>query len=138
MEKREMLTNLYFVRHAHSVYTSDELGRPLSERGMRDAEVVTELLKHERIDIVYSSPYQRAIQTVEGIAKHVGSRIEIEDDFKERKLAATAVDDFLAAVQKVWEDEAFCWEGGESNRLAQQRGVRAVFRILEKHKEKTS
>lgn len=51
-----MLTNLYFVRHAHSTYTPDELERPLSERGFTDANTVTELLKGENIDHVLSSP----------------------------------------------------------------------------------
>lgn len=36
-----MTTNLYFVRHAHSTYTPDELGRPLSEKGIQDARMVT-------------------------------------------------------------------------------------------------
>lgn len=33
-----MNTNIYLVRHGHSVYTSDELNRPLSEKGFRDAD----------------------------------------------------------------------------------------------------
>ncbi|MCC2441947.1 histidine phosphatase family protein, partial [Bacillus paranthracis] len=32
-----MLTNLYLVRHAHSTYTPEELKRPLSEKGLKDA-----------------------------------------------------------------------------------------------------
>jgi 2,3-bisphosphoglycerate-dependent phosphoglycerate mutase len=50
-----MITNLYFVRHAHSIYTPDELGRPLSERGLSDAKLVTERLRKESIDLVISS-----------------------------------------------------------------------------------
>lgn len=36
-----MGTNLYLVRHAHSVYTPDERNRPLSERGCLDAKKVS-------------------------------------------------------------------------------------------------
>lgn len=92
-----MTTNLYFVRHAHSTYTPDELGRPLSEKGIQDARMVTELLIKENIDYVYSSPYKRALQTVEGIAKHINQEIVIVDDFKERRLAEGSVEDFLMA-----------------------------------------
>lgn len=46
-----MTTNLYFVRHAHSTYTPDEYGRPLSEQGVLDANKVTELLKTENMDL---------------------------------------------------------------------------------------
>lgn len=121
-----MPTNLYFVRHAHSIYTPDELGRPLSERGFNDANIVTALLKNEAIDAVYSSPYKRAIQTVEGIAKYIGKEIKIIDDFKERILAEKPVEDYTKAITQVWEDYEFSGAGGESNRVAQKRGVNAA------------
>jgi 2,3-bisphosphoglycerate-dependent phosphoglycerate mutase len=88
-------TNIFFVRHAHSTYTPNELGRPLSERGFQDAQKVTEILKQEKINIILSSPYKRAVQTVEGIANFAGSNIVIEEDLKERKLAGNPVDDFV-------------------------------------------
>jgi 2,3-bisphosphoglycerate-dependent phosphoglycerate mutase len=128
---------MYFVRHAHSTYTPDEVGRPLSERGLVDAEKVTELLKKEEIDMVISSPYKRAIQTVEGIAKFLGKEVVIENGFKERTLAEKPVEDFNQAITKVWEDVHFSWEGGESNILAQERGVKTTFRILEKYEGKS-
>lgn len=128
-----MQTNLYFVRHAHSAYTPDEVSRPLSESGQVDAESITQLLIHENIDMVISSSYKRAIQTVEGIAKYLGSEIILEDDFKERKLSGEPVKDFNLAITKVWEEPAFSWEGGESNIIAQKRGVEATLKILEKY-----
>ena len=128
-----METRLYFVRHAHSIYTPDELERPLSERGVKDAERVTELLKKESINQVVSSPYRRAVQTVEGIAYLIGKEIEIVNDLRERKLSGEAMEDFQAAITSVWEDENFSWEGGESNLKAQQRGVSAALHLLEKY-----
>ncbi len=38
------MTQIYFVRHAHSVYTPEERERPLSEKGRNDAQSVAELL----------------------------------------------------------------------------------------------
>jgi len=67
-----MVTMIYLVRHAHPVYSSDEVTRPLSEQGEKDARQVSDALKKEKIDIVVSSPYQRAIQTIEGVAQHFG------------------------------------------------------------------
>ncbi|KAB2330727.1 histidine phosphatase family protein [Bacillus mesophilum] len=128
-----MTSQLYLVRHAHSDYTPDELRRPLSVRGYADAVRVTEVLKGERIDYVYSSPYRRALQTVEGIAEYIGKEILIEDNFKERTLAASPLEDFQAAITKVWRDEDFSWEGGESNRIAQQRGVNVTKQVLRRH-----
>jgi 2,3-bisphosphoglycerate-dependent phosphoglycerate mutase len=125
-----MRTNLYVVRHAHSVYTPDERNRPLSERGCHDAKKVTELLKQANVDHVISSPYRRAIQTVEGIAHYIGKEVEIEEGFKERILSEKPVEDFHYAVARVWEDEHFSWEGGESNAAAQKRGIKATEQVL--------
>lgn len=130
------MTNLFFVRHAHSTYTPDELNRPLSERGFADATQVTELLRKENIDIVVSSPYKRAVQTVEGIAKYINTEVEKIDGLKERTLTTVPADDFLLAITKVWEDYNFSWEGGESNNVAQKRGVETTVKILEKYKGK--
>lgn len=128
------MTNLYFVRHAHSIYTPDELNRPLSERGFVDATIVTKLLKAKEIGIVISSPYKRAVQTVEGIAKYINKEVEIIDGFKERTLTTVPADNFNLAITKVWEDYNFSWEGGESNIVAQKRGVENTLNILEKYK----
>ncbi|KGR77703.1 histidine phosphatase family protein [Ureibacillus manganicus] len=130
------MTYLYFVRHAHSTYSSDEMGRPLSEKGIADANKITEILKNEKIDMVISSPYKRAIQTVEGIAQCIQKPIEIVEGFKERILTIQPAEDFTHAITKVWEDENFSWEGGESNLIAQKRGIEATFLVLDQYKHK--
>jgi 2,3-bisphosphoglycerate-dependent phosphoglycerate mutase len=131
-----LLTNLYFVRHAHSTYTPDELGRPLSEQGFMDADRITQLLGKENIDMVFASPYKRAIQTVGGIARFIHKEVIIESGFKERKLSEKPVEDFNFAVTKVWEVDTFSWEGGESNRIAQEWGVKATMHVLEEYEGK--
>lgn len=130
------MTKLFFVRHAHSTYTSDEVNRPLSEQGSIDAKLVTELLKPKKIDVVVSSPYKRALQTVEEVAEYIDIGLEIIDGFKERTLTATPANNFNLAITKVWEDFNFSWEGGESNIVAQKRGVEATFNLLDKYKDK--
>jgi 2,3-bisphosphoglycerate-dependent phosphoglycerate mutase len=131
-----MKTNLIFVRHAHSTYSPDEYGRPLSERGFHDAQIVTNILKRAQIDHVIASPYKRAIQTVEGIGSSLGIEIMIEEDFKERTLTDRPIDNFEDAVAKVWEDEQFAWPGGESNQAARQRGLRATKNVLDQYRGK--
>lgn len=131
-----METNLYFVRHAHSVYTPDELNRPLSEKGFQDAKKVTDLLKEEKIDSVISSPYKRAIQTVEGVARYIGKEVIIKEDFRERKLAKVPVENFDEAIAKVWRDIDFAFDGGESNKVAQKRGYDITQKVLQTYKGK--
>ncbi|PGB01640.1 histidine phosphatase family protein [Bacillus toyonensis] len=130
------MTKIYFVRHAHSTYTKEERERPLSEKGHLDTENVTHLLKDEHIDVVISSPYKRAIQTVQGIANTYNLSIRIEEDLRERLLSKEPVQDFNDAMQKVWEDWTFAYEGGESNDVAQKRALLCMQNILGKYKGK--
>ncbi|WP_339149256.1 MULTISPECIES: histidine phosphatase family protein [unclassified Sutcliffiella] len=131
-----MLTNLYFVRHAHSRYTPDEWERPLSEKGYKDAERILGLIRPDNVDVVVSSPYKRAVQTVEGVARHYNLEIEIFEDLKERTLTGKPAEDFIAAITKVWEEPNFAWEGGESNKDAQTRGVGLIHHLLDKYEGK--
>ncbi|MCM0650309.1 histidine phosphatase family protein [Clostridium swellfunianum] len=129
-----MVTNLYFVRHAHSTYTPEELNRPLSEKGLKDAKRVTKLLANEDITHVMASPYKRAIQTVEGIAELFGLDISINDGFIERKLADSKIDNFDQVVLEYWKDFNFSLHGGETGYAAQYRGVKFLKEILDKYK----
>lgn len=130
------MTTVYFGRHAHSTYTKEERERPLSEKGHLDAENVAYILKDEHIDVVISSPYKRAIQTVQGIANTYNLSIQLEEDLRERLLSKEPVTDFNDAIQKVWEDWTFAYEGGESNDVAQKRAVLCMQNILGKYKGK--
>ncbi|WP_144506913.1 histidine phosphatase family protein [Bacillus mycoides] len=130
------MTTMYFVRHAHSTYTKEERERPLSDRGHFDAENVTHLLNDEHIDVVISSPYKRAIQTVQGIANTYNLSIQIEEELRERLLSSEPVADFNEAIHRVWEDWTFAYEGGESNDVAQRRAVLCMQNILGKYKGK--
>ena len=128
-----MNTNIYLVRHAHSTYTPDELTRPLSEKGFRDAKIISKILLNEDIDYVLASPYKRAIQTVEGIARYINTEIIIEDAFKERKIAEGSVDNFDSAITKLWTNCNFSFDGGESNLEAQKRGICSLNKVINKY-----
>ncbi|MBK3494692.1 histidine phosphatase family protein [Viridibacillus sp. YIM B01967] len=131
-----MTTNVYLVRHAHSVYTPDELTRPLSEKGLRDAESILTTLKSEKIDDFISSPYRRAIQTIEPLAKYYQTEIKLNKAFQERTLAQGKVKDFNAAITKVWQEPDFAFDGGESNLNAQARGIKGFMSILQTYEDR--
>jgi broad specificity phosphatase PhoE len=64
---------LYFVRHAkagsRSHWTGDDRLRPLSKKGLKQAEALVEVLEPFSITSIYSSPYLRCVQTVEPLAR---------------------------------------------------------------------
>lgn len=128
-----MRTNIYFARHADSTYTPDELNRPLSKKGFKDAEKVTKLLSKENITHVISSPYKRSLQTVEDTAKLFGLNIIIDEGFRERKLSDGFIDNFDETVFKAWESLNFNLPGGESGYYAQNRGILSLEKAIEKY-----
>jgi len=132
----DVMTTIYFIRHAHSTYTKEERERPLSEKGLLDTQHVTHLLKDKHVDVVISSPYKRAMQTVQGIANTYNISIQIEEDLRERLLSTEPVQDFNDAMEKVWGDWNYAYEGGESNDIAQRRAVICMQSILKKYKGK--
>lgn len=130
-------TEIYLVRHAHSTYTPDEYGRELSQKGREDRERLTNVMKNVRIDAVLSSPYMRAVQTVQGIADDNELEIQLIEEFKERMLAQEPVNDFDEAIETVWRDETVHLPGGESNEVARLRGVQAFKEVLKTYQGKS-
>ncbi|KYP81785.1 histidine phosphatase family protein [Ferroacidibacillus organovorans] len=134
-----MITEIYLVRHADSDYSSgDEETRTLSERGRIDALTVTELLMKERIQMVCSSPYVRAIQTIKGTATRLGVTIDLDERFRERKFAQSdyIVTDPLEAIERSFIEPEFALPGGESIRDVERRGISAMNEVLQKHNGK--
>lgn len=61
-----MSTFIYMVRHGESLkIEGNERTRGLTEKGNLDTHRVTEILKTEGIDTFISSPYKRAMLTIE-------------------------------------------------------------------------
>lgn len=119
---------IYLVRHAHSPYTPDERGRPLSEKGLNDALEIANYFQSIHVDRFISSPYKRAVQTIKPTAVLKNKSITFEEGFKERQLAKESVVDFEAAIHAVWKDETFAHDGGESNETARTRGINSLSR----------
>lgn len=125
------MTVFYVIRHAYAVWAPEEQ-RPLSSKGHEDARRVAELLCDLPITRIFSSPYQRARQTVEPLAMQLDLPIQVEPDLRERKLGDEVKgDDFLTSVRKTWQDPTFFLPGGESNAAGQLRGVAVVQRLRE-------
>ncbi|WP_433747412.1 histidine phosphatase family protein [Falsibacillus pallidus] len=134
-----MNTEIYFVRHAHSVFSlENEETRELSEKGWQDAQRITEIMANEGIDHIVSSSYLRARQTVEGLAELMNVKIELDNRFRERDLAARdyRFEDPLEAMKKVFKDPHFRHPGGESNHEVQERGISALKDVVSNYQGK--
>ena len=125
------MPTFYLVRHAHAHWTPDE-NRPLSAQGQRDAQRVADILHGYPIGAIYTSPFQRARQTIEPLAAWLDLPLQIEPDLRERRLGDSGAVDFFAAVARTWADPSFAFPDGESNAAAQRRGLAVVHRLQER------
>jgi len=59
---------------------------PLTEKGIQQARQVSEKLKSLKIDALYSSPIQRALQTAQIVGEHIGIDPVVNDAFRELEM----------------------------------------------------
>lgn len=78
------------IRHGEStgnvekIISHDKDAFPLTEKGVKQAQIVGEELKGIEIEKIYSSPILRARQTAEIISKVVGCKVVVEEKIGER------------------------------------------------------
>ncbi|WP_248926842.1 histidine phosphatase family protein [Paenibacillus hamazuiensis] len=126
-------TIVYMVRHADSPFSlENERYRGLSEQGLKDAEIVAGRLASEKIDHIFSSPYTRAVQTVDPLAKRLQLDILQIESFRETFWAGPDVHiaEFAKTVEMYFADPHFSLPGGESIKEAQYRAMAALKHIL--------
>ena len=134
----------------------------LSQRGIEQAESLALRLKQERLQAIYSSPLQRALDTAQAIARHHQLEVQIEPALKEMNVGGLEgapvtmigkrldqlltvesqgealhsipeVESLVEVGQNVW--NAIHHLGGESLAELQQRAWSTIERLVSKHSE---
>lgn len=132
------MTTIYFVRHAESPKTDlDERKRGLTDAGLIAAQHVTTYLRDEKIDLFFSSPYQRSLLTIEEPARFFGQAIRIDENLRECVFSGQnqtmPQTDVYPLVRQLFADHAFSRNGSETFQSCQRRGVQALTAILQHH-----
>ena len=132
------MTTVYFVRHAEPNYENhDELTRELSAKGLQDRRLVTDFLRSKEIDVVLSSPYKRAVDTVSDFAQKRSLEIQLFEGFRERRVGGGEwIGNFDLFCQRQWSDFSFKLPGGESLHEVQARNIAALSAALQRYPEK--
>lgn len=128
----KLITNVYFIRHAEPDYSvhDDEI-RPLTAKGELDAKKVANYFNDKKMDLLLSSPYKRAVDTIKPYANISGLNIETIYDFRERKVADTWIEDFQAFAKKQWTDFDYRLLDGENLNEVQNRNIVALKKVVE-------
>lgn len=136
-----MDTTIYMIRHAESPFIiGQERTRKLSNQGEIDAKKVTAIMNEKEIDLVVSSPYIRAIQTIEGIVDSKNIEVKVFEELRERQLKGAyklPEEEIQQAIKKSFEDIDFKLSGGESVRDVQNRAIPIIKDLLNKYEAKT-
>lgn len=118
------MTMLYLVRHCRAA--GQEPDAPLTPEGEAQAVALADLFAPLGIDRIVSSPYRRALASVEPLAARLGLPIETDDRLVERVLSGAPVADWRERLRASFGDPALCLPGGESGAAALARGRAAL------------
>jgi 2,3-bisphosphoglycerate-dependent phosphoglycerate mutase len=128
-----MDTSLVLVRHANSVVPTpdgpDELTRPLQDSGLAQARDLVRELIALRPTAVLSSPYLRAVQTVQPTADALGLTVETRWDLREWDSGIGPTPDYVRHFSHSWDHPDECRPGGESMTAFSGRVVRALTAV---------
>ena len=80
----------------------------LTEYGHHQAEQAARTLARERITRIIASPYTRALQTAEPLARRLGLNIEIMTVVRERFGLACDIGSPRSRLAKAWPEHDFC------------------------------
>ena len=146
---RPASTLVLLVRHGVTPTTGRMLpgrsrGLHLSDEGRRQAEALAvRLAAVSKIGAIYSSPLERARETVAPLAKARGMAVRVERGLLESDLGAwTGLSFKRAAKRPEWaivqrHASAFRFPGGESFVEMQARMASTVARLVERHRGAT-
>lgn len=131
------MTEVYFIRHAEPNYENhDDRTRELTQKGLKDRVLATQYLMDKDIQVVFSSPFKRAVDTVAYFADRAGLPVELIEDFRERRIESVWIEDYSAFAQRQWSDFSYKLSDGECLKEVQERNIRALTQLLQNYPDR--
>ena len=138
---------LYFVRHGRTEMNRLRLlqgrgGHGLLPEGVADAERAAAALAGKKVNLIYTSDQQRALETARVIHGRLKLRAPLRRSPSLREMDYGEMsgrhDSEVRVLCPLWRKDArFVFPGGESFALVQARAFRWLDRILKRHRNGT-
>jgi 2,3-bisphosphoglycerate-dependent phosphoglycerate mutase len=112
---------VYLVRHCQAA--GQELQAELTEDGKEQAKELMRFFEKRNIKHIISSPFTRAIQSIQPTADSLGLQVEIDGRLAEHKLISKNLKDWLERLEKSVRDMDLKMADGESSREVAKRGM---------------
>ena len=123
------MKRVYLIRHCKT--SGQAADRPLTAEGVAQAEELATFLAPLGIERIVSSPYERAVRSIEPLAKRLGLRVETDERLAERVLSTEPMEDWEGRMRESYAAVDVALPGGETSRAAVRRGAAAIEEILE-------
>jgi broad specificity phosphatase PhoE len=144
------MTTLYLVRHGQTAWNREEVFRgradiPLNEIGRKEALLTGQYLERVKVDLLYSSPLSRAVETAEAIARYQGKEVQISQglidiDFgRWQGVSHEEVKERYGDLYRQWNDTPHLvgFPRGESLEDVRERALRVIDEIVRDHADET-
>lgn len=139
--------DFYLFRHGETEYNRQRRWQGqgidvyLNDSGVAQAQVLADKLQDKHIEIIYSSPLKRAVQTAQIVAKSGNIPVKVIDDLTEGSVGVCEgalredVEKKYPEIWNIWYGDNdimdIRWPEGESKLEVQQRMVKAFDFMLE-------
>ena len=120
---------MLLIRHCQS--SGQDPDAALTEIGRKQAEALAGFLSDYPVDMIVSSSYTRAQQSVEPFATKVGLPVHLDHRLIERTLSGSPINNWREVVRDSFEDLELRVSGGESAREVLDRGWAAITELLD-------
>ncbi|AQU80534.1 MULTISPECIES: histidine phosphatase family protein [Planococcus] len=119
-----MEKTVYLIRHCQA--TGQAPDADLTAMGQKQAEELARFLQQRQIIHFVSSPFTRAIQSIEPAADQQDLPIRIDERLAERVLSSEDLPDWMKKLEESFNDDSVKFTGGESGKEAADRAMEAL------------
>ncbi|MGA9232062.1 MAG: histidine phosphatase family protein [Exiguobacterium oxidotolerans] len=129
------MKKIYLIRHCEA--SGQEPDAPLTENGHRQAKELVSFFESRSVNRILSSPFRRAIESIEAVAFQTNCSIEIQDDLRERVLSRQPLTDWQEHLQRTFTDFDYACPGGETSAEATRR-IQDIMNDVWSHSAETT
>lgn len=122
------MKKIYLIRHCEA--EGQPFEAQLTDRGLKQALELADYFSNIKIDRIISSPYTRAIQSIQPLAERLHLEIENDSRLTERVLSTNNLTDWFEKLRVTFDDLELKFEGGESSQEAMDRIVEVVEKVF--------
>lgn len=115
---------LYIIRHCEA--NGQAHNASLTLAGREASGRLAKFLSDLNIELVISSPFRRAVHTIQSFVLHNNVPFKLDDRLKERVLSSEDLPDWYEKLQQTYIDKDLNFTGGESSNEATKRIIELV------------